>query len=152
MGARALRGPSQGLLFINHAGQRSCSPFSSSLSCGPFPSASSRHSSPGSIRRGLIGQPQKLIYDPVLSPDGRTVLVTATDKDDRDIWVHDVNRPVKNPLTFDARYDSGPVWSPSGNRVAFQSLDKERQGIVVKAADLPRMMRIDAIAAALADY
>ncbi len=83
----------------------------------------------------LVGRPQKDIYDPVLSPDGRTVLVTATDKD-RDIWVHDVNRPIKNPLTSDAPWDTAPVWSPSANRVAFWSEDKKRRGMLVKAADL----------------
>ena len=87
-------------------------------------------------RRGLVGRPQKEIYDPVLSPDGRTVLVAAVDKDDRDIWAHDVNRPVKNPLTSDVGHVTGPVWSPSGNRVAFVSQNKKRPGMLVKAADL----------------
>ncbi len=85
-----------------------------------------------------IGQPQEAMRRPALSPDGRRVAVTGTEDGNQDIWIHDVERGTKTRLTFDPAPDTSPVWSPSGDRVAFNS-GRERNAalgdIFVKASD-----------------
>ena len=51
---------------------------------------------------GQIGQPQMEIEMPVLSPNGGRVVVQARDRDDFDVWVHDIARGIKSRLTFDS--------------------------------------------------
>ena len=75
---------------------------------------------------GEIGQPQAGIGYPVLSPDGRRVAVRSDESGNLDVWVHEVERPLKRRLTFDDAPESRPQWSPSGREVTFQS---ERGGI-----------------------
>ena len=72
-------------------------------------------------RIGAVGQKQDMITGPELSPDGRRVAVAAVENNYRDIWIHDVERPVKTRFTFDKRWNSGALWSPSGKQVAFYS-------------------------------
>jgi len=84
---------------------------------------------------GEIGQPQGLIRYPVLSPDGRSVAVDATEGGNRDIWVHDVERPMKRKLTFDAAMDTRPQWSPSGREITFLSERGGTYDIFRRAAD-----------------
>ena len=68
-----------------------------------------------------IGQPQSRIRHPMLSPDGRRVAVTGTEGGNPDIWIHEVDRPVKNRLTQHEGTDLGPIWSPKGDRLAYSS-------------------------------
>ena len=75
---------------------------------------------------GEIGRPQVRLVHPALSPDGRRVAVQGRDSaaDPGDIWVHEVDRAVKQRLSFDAAIERFPVWSPGGEEILFQS---ERQ-------------------------
>jgi hypothetical protein len=54
-------------------------------------------------RLGSIGQAQFAMSHPALSPDGRWVAVSSSDSRDNrvgtDIWLHSVDRPVKQRLT-----------------------------------------------------
>ncbi len=68
-----------------------------------------------------IGQPQPGIRTPSLSPDGRVVAVGGVEEGPADIWLHEVDRPVKTRLTFDESYDMHPTWLPSGDAIAFTS-------------------------------
>ena len=52
-----------------------------------------------------------------------------------DIWVHDIERPAKQRLTFDSAVESRPQWSPTGRQVAFQSIRKGDFDIFRRAAD-----------------
>ena len=70
---------------------------------------------------GKIGQPQSSTGVPSLSPDGRLVAVHARENGNTDIWLHEVDRPVKTRLTFHESLDVQPKWLPSGDAIAFSS-------------------------------
>jgi serine/threonine protein kinase len=80
---------------------------------------------------GSIGQPQNEVRYPALSPDGKRVAVRSG----RDIWIHEVGRPVRTRLTTDDAYDTQPTWSPTGDRIAFASGRTGDRDIYVKRAD-----------------
>ncbi len=84
---------------------------------------------------GEIGQPQSNILFPALSPDDRSVAVRSSENGNFDIWVHEVERPIKRRLTFDEGLDSRPQWSPSGREIAFHSLRGGTRDIYQRAAD-----------------
>ena len=84
---------------------------------------------------GEIGQPQEGILYPVLSPDDRRVAVRSNESGNTDIWVHEVERRLKQRLTFDAATDLRPQWSPSGRVISFQSLRGGNYDIFSRAAD-----------------
>ena len=68
---------------------------------------------------GEIGKPQSWIVGPRLSPTGDRVLATGGTGRNFDLWVHESGRPVLSRLTFDDTDESGAVWAPDGQRVAF---------------------------------
>ena len=68
-----------------------------------------------------IGQPQEEILVPNLSPDGRLVAVQGREGGQQDIWLHEVNRPIKTRVTFDESLDHSPTWLPTGDVIAFSS-------------------------------
>ena len=70
---------------------------------------------------GAIGQPQQQIRDPRLSPDGRRVVVHGWEDGNTDVWVHEVDRPLRQRVTFHSGFDCCAVWSPSGREVTFTS-------------------------------
>ena len=58
---------------------------------------------------------------PRLSPDGRYLALTALKSEDAaDVWIYDLQRETMSRLTF-AGNSRDPVWTPDGQRVAFQS-------------------------------
>ncbi len=82
---------------------------------------------------GLIGQSQPFMYHPELSPDGRRVAVRAWDADSWNLWVHDVDRPLKTRLTFEERSGQGinPLWSLSGSQIFFLGLVEDQEGLEI---------------------
>src|SRR5262249_51651792 len=58
-----------------------------------------------------------------LSPDGRQLLVSATDSrsETRDIYIVDVNRGVRRRFTNDPSDERSAVWSPDGSEVIYTS-------------------------------
>ena len=83
----------------------------------------------------VIGQPQDLIRDPALSPDGRQVAVRGTEDNNDDVWVHEAGRSLKRRLTFDAALDGRPIWSPSGKEITFRSTRQGNDDIYTRPAD-----------------
>jgi len=67
-----------------------------------------------------IGKPGNF-FSPRLSHDGRRIAFDQSDasSDSGDIWVLDRGRGVANRLTFEARNESAPVWSPDDRRIVF---------------------------------
>jgi Tol biopolymer transport system component len=59
--------------------------------------------------------------NPKFSPDGRQLAFDVDDGKQLDVWVQDLASGQLLRLTFDAGDDSGPVWSPDGQWIAFAS-------------------------------
>ncbi len=72
----------------------------------------------GEVTR-TIGQPQTGMTYPEVSWDGTRVLVSAEEGDNRDVWMHDVERGTRTRLTFDDAMESSPAWFPSDDRIAY---------------------------------
>jgi Tol biopolymer transport system component len=72
---------------------------------------------------GSLGTPGNQA-NPRLSPDGKRIALDIVDDQtgNMDIWVYNASGGVATRLTSDPAIDSGPVWSPDGNRIAFMSL------------------------------
>ena len=72
-----------------------------------------------------------------LSPDGKKVAYYL-DGTGFDVWVFDIARGVKTPLTFGSSSGQGnlyPVWSPDGKYVAYTSFRDGKYGLYQKSAD-----------------
>jgi serine/threonine protein kinase len=70
---------------------------------------------------GAIGQPQAVIRNPSISPDGQRVAADGADANSGfDVWIHDP-RGTKERITSEFADRRHPVWSPSGDRIAFDS-------------------------------
>jgi serine/threonine protein kinase/Tol biopolymer transport system component len=53
-----------------------------------------------------------------LSPDGEKLAVIMGDPSNR-LWIYDLQRGLRNRLTFEDAIDQTPVWSPDGKTVAY---------------------------------
>ncbi|MFN2502511.1 MAG: protein kinase [Pyrinomonadaceae bacterium] len=60
-------------------------------------------------------------HEPQLSRDGKKLLFGREDSGSSDIWLLDVDRVTPMRLTFDARADATPAWSPDGSFFIFAS-------------------------------
>lgn len=70
-----------------------------------------------------------------LSPDGKRVVMVIREKGFLDIWMYDIGRGTLTRLTFGAGDNSGPVFSPDGQRIAFLRLKDANFSILAKPAD-----------------
>ena len=84
---------------------------------------------------GTIGKPQRRMLIPALSPDETRVAVGAETSNNRDIWIHDVDRGTTTRLTFDESRQARPSWLPSGNEIAYLSVDGGDETLHVRRAD-----------------
>jgi Tol biopolymer transport system component len=60
-------------------------------------------------------------FEPVLSPDGKSLAFTRLSRSGSDIWIWDLVRSTEQRLTLDAEFEMTPAWSPHGDRVVFGS-------------------------------
>jgi serine/threonine-protein kinase len=74
----------------------------------------------GKVER-TIGQPQAVIRNPSISPDGQRVAAEGADANGGfDVWIHD-SRGTKERMTAAFADRRHPVWAPTGDRIAFDS-------------------------------
>jgi len=74
-----------------------------------------------------------------LSPDGKHVAFERADPQNprvRDLWLYDFARGVSTRFTFDGDWDTNPVWSPDGTRIAFGSSRNNVVDLYQKASNL----------------
>ncbi len=71
-----------------------------------------------------------------ISPDGGRVAFDIIDaqSENRDLWLHDLERGVSSRFTFHDRADMSPTWSPDGSRVVFSSPRGASRDLFVKNA------------------
>ena len=72
-------------------------------------------------RLEVIGQPQRSMERPSLSPDGRQVAVQSRVSGNGDIWVHDIERGGATRITFNPAGDLEATWTPSGQQITYAS-------------------------------
>ncbi len=65
--------------------------------------------------------PPLYLGNPSLSADDSRVVLQATEQQNVDLYVLDVDRKVFNRLTLASGIDSMPVWSPDGTQIVFNS-------------------------------
>ncbi len=89
----------------------------------------------GGNELATIGQPQEGISHVALSPDGRMVAVHGFENGNSDIWLHEVDRDIKTRLTDLISIDMRPIWSPTGEDVAFSAQSADNMNIFLVRAD-----------------
>ena len=63
---------------------------------------------------GVYGRPK-------FSPDGNRLALEVTDGSNTDVWVQDLRRGTMSRLTFGGGANLGPIWSPDGRYIVFQT-------------------------------
>jgi serine/threonine-protein kinase len=72
---------------------------------------------------------------PRVSPDGSKIALAILEKDNLDIWIHDIARDTSTRLTQDRGADSTPVWSRDGHWVIFASVREGARSLYRRRAD-----------------
>ncbi|MGH9368278.1 MAG: hypothetical protein ACRD3M_11455, partial [Thermoanaerobaculia bacterium] len=90
----------------------------------------------GGSQTGVFGEPA-VQFGARLSPDGSRISAAVYDPGTQttQIWIGDIARGVRSRLTSGPGSNTGPVWSPDGSKIAFQSDRKHQADIYVRAAD-----------------
>lgn len=87
------------------------------------------------MQNGKLGQPLEIFAYPAISPNGRFVAVETMENANLDIWVYELGAGTRTRLTSHPATDILPVWSPSGDEVAFSSYRAGNIDVFVRRAD-----------------
>jgi serine/threonine-protein kinase len=80
-----------------------------------------------------LGFPAQNYAEQTFSPDGKRLAVVASDGDEVDIWLHDLERGTRTRFTFDEGPQVSPAWSPDGKRIYYHDISSDT--IYVRATD-----------------
>ena len=72
-----------------------------------------------------IGEPQDDIWTVRLDGDDSQVAASGSESGDFDLWLYSTEKRQKTRLTFEAGLDTDPVWSPSGELIAYRSMNPQ---------------------------
>jgi Tol biopolymer transport system component len=104
------------------------------------------------LKLGAIGQPQRRIELPRLSPDRSRVAVQGRETaGPSDIWIHDVARGSTTRLTSHPTEHDRPIWMPHGDTITFTSARNGNPDIFTQPADGSREPEV-LVATPDADY
>lgn len=72
---------------------------------------------------GRVGAVQNAIFFPEISPDGKSIAVSARDGEvnDRDVWIHDAAAGSKRVHAPAKGNDNFPIWAPDGKQLIWTS-------------------------------
>lgn len=91
----------------------------------PFVITHLRHAPPteAAAMRFMITPPEKAtnVGLPVISPDGRNLIFSATVEGKRQIWMHPVNGFTEQPISGTEGLSASPFWSPDSRSIAFSA-------------------------------
>ncbi len=85
---------------------------------------------------GTFGEPAAQ-FGVRISPDGSRLATAIYDAGTQStqIWIGDVVRGVRTRLTSGASSNTGPIWSPDGSKIAFQTDRKHQADVYAMAVD-----------------
>ena len=85
---------------------------------------------------GKIGQLQgRVVPGLTLSPNGQLVAGSATEASGHGLWTWHIGRSVKTRFPLDAARDVIPIWSPTGQELAFCSFRSGNFDVLLRQAD-----------------
>jgi serine/threonine-protein kinase len=79
-------------------------------------------------KTSVLRQTRAAWANPHFSPDGQKLALDIFDGMQSDIWVYEWARDTLTQLTFEPSQDTGPRWSPDGQRLLFSS-DRAKTGV-----------------------
>jgi Tol biopolymer transport system component len=88
------------------------------------------------IEVGALGPPKDFV-DLRLSPDGRSLAMSARDRrlGTSDIFVNELDRDLTRPLTSDRGTENGPLWSPDSKSIVFAADRHGPPNLHLRSAD-----------------
>jgi len=82
-----------------------------------------------------VGEPLTYMSKPTISPDGRSIALSGGNHFGDDIWIQTLSPAKLTRLTFADGRDSGPIWSPDGKSVLFNSYRNGTPDVFLKSVD-----------------